>query len=269
MRLRNTKPHDCGLELERVRIVMRFSAVVEVLVGELDQENLFVVVDLTEFDLNDLASRRGDGAADEAGFNGKLAVSAVDEDEQLHALGAPLVEESIEGRTDGTAGVEDVVHQDDVAAIDVEADFAFFDHRARACSGEVVAIEADVEYTGIDGRLLNGLDELGDALGKGNAAALDADEANVGAAVIALDDLVCKPDEGALYLGGGHEPALLAELWLGGGGSGCGGLGEIAHGLPFMIAADGKGQRASEARLGEYRENGLAGGQARVERERR
>ena len=218
----------------------------EILVGELDEENLFVVVDLTEFDLNDLAARGRDGAADEAGFDGKLAMAAVDEDEQLHALGAALVEESVECGTDGAAGVEHVVHEDDVAAIDVEADVAFFDDGAGAGGGEVVAIEADVEHAGIDGRLLDGLDELGDALGEGNAAALDADEAEVGAAVIALDDLVRQPDEGALDLGGGHEPSLLAELWLGGGRSGCGGTGEIAHGLPFMIAAHGTGRRASE-----------------------
>ena len=93
--------------------------------------------------------------------------------------------------------------------------------------GEVVAVEADVENAGVDGGLLDGLDELGDALGEGDAAALDADEAEVGAAVVALDDLVRETDEGALDLGGGHEAALLAEVRLGGGRGG--GVGWIAH----------------------------------------
>jgi len=241
----------------------------ERLVGELDEENLFVVVDFAQLDFNDFAARGGDGSADEAGLDGKLAVSAVDEHEQLDALGAALVEEGVEGRADGAAGVEDVVHEDDVAAIDVEADVAFFDDRARACGGKVVAIEADVEYAGIDGRFLDGPDELGDALGEGNAAAFDADEAEVGAAVIALDDLVRQSDEGALDLGGGHEAALLAEVWLGGGRSGFGGTGEIAHGLPFMIAADDTGRRGSEESVGEYRDDADAECQARGERERR
>ena len=37
-------------------------------------------------------------------------MAAVDEDEQLHALGAALVEESVERGADGAAGVEHVVH---------------------------------------------------------------------------------------------------------------------------------------------------------------
>jgi hypothetical protein len=218
----------------------------EKLVGKLDEENLFVAIDLTELNLDDFAARGGDGTANEAGFNGKLAMAAVDEHEQLHALGSALVEEGIEGSTDGPPGVEDVVHEDDVAAVDVEADVAFFDDRAWACGGKVVTVKADVKDAGIDGRLLDGPDELGDALGKRNAAALDANETEVGAAVIALYDFVRQSDEGALNLGGGHEAALLAEVWLGVGGSGCGGTGEIAHGLPFMIAAEGIDQRAPE-----------------------
>ena len=48
-------------------------------------------------------------------------------------------------------------------------------------------------------------------LREGNAAALDADEAKVGGAVGALDDLVGEADEGAFDLGGRHQAAFFAE----------------------------------------------------------
>jgi hypothetical protein len=112
-------------------------------------------------------------------------------------------------------------------------------------------VEADVEDAGIDGGLFNGLDKLGEALGEGNATALDADESEVGAAVVALDNFMGEANEGALDLGGGHEAALLAEVVRGGGRCGFGaalGIGlriahRVAHGLPLMIAADGLDER--------------------------
>jgi len=167
-------------------------------------------------------------------------VAAVDEDEQLNAPGAALIEERVERGADGATGVEDVVREDDVTAVDVEANVTLFDDGARTGGGEVVAVEADVEDSGVDGGLLDGLDELGEALGERHAAALDADEAEVGAAVVALDDLVGEANEGALDLGGGHEAALLAKAGIGGRLSGFGGGDWIAHGLPLMISADGR-----------------------------
>src|SRR5271167_3777326 len=114
-------------------------------------------------------------------------MSAVDEDEELDDAGAAMVEECVEGGADGAAGVEDVVHEDDVAAGDVEADGAGGDGRARAGGGEVVAVKADVEYAGVDGVLFDGGDEGADALGEGDSAALDADEAEIFSAVVLFD----------------------------------------------------------------------------------
>ena len=150
-------------------------------VDEFYEDDLFVVVDFAELDFDDFAREVGTVRPMKRGFDGQLAVAAVDEDEELDALGAAVVEEGVEGGADGAAGVEDVVHQDDVAAVDVEADVAFFDDGAGAVGGEVVAVEADVEDAGVDGVLFDVVDELGEALGERDAAALDADEAEVGA----------------------------------------------------------------------------------------
>src|SRR6185437_15467514 len=138
-------------------------------------------------------------------------MATVDEDEELDALGSAVVEECVERGTDGAAGVEDVIHQDDVAAFDVEADLTLLDDRTDVTRREVVTIEADVEHAHVDGLALDGLDELADTLRERNAAALNADEADVGRAIVALDDLMRETDEGALDLRRGHEAALLAE----------------------------------------------------------
>jgi hypothetical protein len=206
------------------------------LVSEFDEDDLLFVVDLAEFDFDDFPARCRNCAANEAGFDGELTVAAVDEDEKLNGLGATVVEERVERRADGAACVEDVVHENDVAAVDVKADFAGFDDGLLVLGGEVVTVEADVEHAGLDGGLLDGFDKLADALGERDSAALDTDEADVGGSVVALDDLVCETDEGALDLGGGHEASLFAEARHGGRrGFGGGRLG-IAHDKS-MIAA--------------------------------
>ena len=56
-------------------------------------------------------------AADEPGFDGQFAMAAVDQHQQLHARRAAVVEQRVERRADGAAGVQHVVHQDDVLAL--------------------------------------------------------------------------------------------------------------------------------------------------------
>ena len=86
-----------------------------------------------------------DLAADEAGFDGQLAVAAVDEDEQLDARGAAVIEQGVERGANGAAGVEDVVHEDDVLAGDGEVDFGGVEDGLRGDGGEVVAVEGDIQ----------------------------------------------------------------------------------------------------------------------------
>ena len=86
-----------------------------------------------------------------------------------------------------------------------------------AGGGEVVAIELDVEHAGIDGALLDAGDQLAQPLGQRNAAALDADQRQVFAAVALLNNLVGQAHQGTLDLRGGHQPALDAQagmVWL-------------------------------------------------------
>src|SRR5206468_1155145 len=79
------------------------------LVGELDQQDLLLAVDFVELDLDDLTAGGGDHPAGEGGLDGELAVSAVDEHEELDGSGTAVVEESVKGGADGAAGVEHIV----------------------------------------------------------------------------------------------------------------------------------------------------------------
>src|ERR1700692_2461794 len=55
------------------------------LVDSLYQQHLFVGVDFAEFYFNNLAAAGGDMLANISGFNGQLAMAAVDEDGELDA----------------------------------------------------------------------------------------------------------------------------------------------------------------------------------------
>ena len=65
---------------------------------------------------------------------------------------------------------------------------------------------------GVDGALLNAGDQLAEPLGQRNAAALDADQGQVFAAVAFLNDLVGQAHQCTLDLRGGHQPALQTQV---------------------------------------------------------
>ena len=62
-------------------------------------------------------------AADEGGFDGKLAVPAVDQDAEANAFRAAQVEQAVHRGANRAAGVEHVVDDDQIAVIDREGDF--------------------------------------------------------------------------------------------------------------------------------------------------
>lgn len=64
----------------------------------------------------------GQGEGAEAGPDGQFTPAAVDKDGQVYLRRAAVVEQFVEGCTRGAAGVEDVVHDDDVGAFHVKRD---------------------------------------------------------------------------------------------------------------------------------------------------
>ena len=62
--------------------------------------------------------------------------TAVDQDAELNAAGAAVVEERVEGGADRAACIEHVIAQDHIAAFDLASDCAGSDHRAHVGGGK-------------------------------------------------------------------------------------------------------------------------------------
>src|SRR5450631_501041 len=84
--------------------------------GPLAHEDLLHTVDFLELDFDNFNIGGLHLAPDEARLDGQFAVSAVDQHQQLYAGRPTVVEQRVQRGPDGAAGVEHVVHQDDVLA---------------------------------------------------------------------------------------------------------------------------------------------------------
>src|SRR6185295_15866894 len=127
------------------------------------------------------------------GLNREFPVTAVDENGELHASRPPEVDEFIQRRSYGAAGIEHVVDQYYGAVGDVGRDIGFVDDRARSYGGQVVAIECYVQLTGWRALALQLLDPIGNSLGEGNAASPDPNQQQIVGPYVALDDLRSQP----------------------------------------------------------------------------
>ncbi len=116
------------------------------------------LVDFLELHFDDLVVGGLHGAADEARLDGQLAVAPVDQHQQLHAGRAAVIEQRVQGGPDGAAGVEDVVHQDDVLAGDRKRDVRGVHHGLVGNGGQVVAVQGDIQDADRDVAVLQGLD---------------------------------------------------------------------------------------------------------------
>src|SRR5919199_6587184 len=91
----------------------RISAIVRCLLWRWNEQDLVDLVHFHELHLDALVARGRKVLADVVGTDRELAVTAVDEHRQLDALGAAVVEQRLDRRPDRSAGVEDVVDEDD------------------------------------------------------------------------------------------------------------------------------------------------------------
>jgi hypothetical protein len=101
--------------------------------------------------------------------------------------------------------------QHHVAALDVDSDGARRDHWANIRSRQVVTVELNIEYPCFDRALLNAGDQLSEPLSQRYAAAFDADQGQILAAIALFHDLVRQAHQCALDLRGRHQPALDAQ----------------------------------------------------------
>src|SRR5438876_801749 len=85
----------------------------------LPDDHSIASVDLLDLDGDNLGSRGRHVLADEIGLDRQLAMSTIDEDRKLDRAWAAIVHEGVQRGADGASGVEHVVDEDDVGAVDV------------------------------------------------------------------------------------------------------------------------------------------------------
>lgn len=107
--------------------------------------------------------RRGNVLADKVRRDGELAVAAVNEDSQLNAVRTAQVHDGVESGANGTARIQDVVHQHDALAVDAKGNVGGVD-RGSEIGRIVIAVEADVEAAERNVDALDLLDLLGELL---------------------------------------------------------------------------------------------------------
>src|SRR5438105_1554357 len=172
---------------------------IALLFGGRDQQDAVDLVHLDELHLDALLARGRKVLADVVGSDRKLAVAAVDEDRQLDARGAAVVEERVDRRPDRAAGVEDVVDEDAGAAFEREVELGGADDGLRVegrlapANPDVVAVERDVDGPERDLLLAPLRDQPAQAVGERPTARLDADERDLVEIRVPLDDLVGDP----------------------------------------------------------------------------
>lgn len=170
-----------------------------------DENDALFLIDFAETHFDDFRVAGLHGAADELGFNGHFAMAAVNEHAERNALRAAEIEKAVHGGANGASGVEDVVDEDEVHAVDAKGDIGRLQHGLGRDFREIVAIESDIESA--DGHVdaIDAAHGLGDALGERHAAAADADEGEMLRASAFFDNLMGQAAQGAVDLRGGHQ----------------------------------------------------------------
>src|SRR5262245_11509826 len=183
-----------------LRRSLRFQAIWLALRRFLDNDAVDSVVFL-EHDGDGFTTARRQVLADVVGADGQLPMAAVDEHGQPDDARAAKVHQRVHRGSDRPPGEEHVVHQDHDASFDREADLGGTHLRLLGLEAEIVSVEGDVERADRGLRAFDGGDLLGDALGKGDPARLDANQRNVLHALGLFDDLVRDPRQRAIEAG--------------------------------------------------------------------
>src|SRR5919204_3339515 len=167
------------------------------------QEHLVDLVDLDELHLDALAAGGREVLADVVGADRQLAVAAVGQHGQLNLRGSTVCEQRLDRGPDRPSRVEDVVDEDHRLALEREVEPRGADdglralRRLRPANVDVVAMEGDVDLAEERRNARALLDQPAEPLRKRHAAGVDADERDLFEVLVALDDLVGDPGEGA------------------------------------------------------------------------
>src|SRR5487761_2401 len=176
-----------------------------------NHDTLFVV-NFVQANLDNFGVGGFDGAADEAGLDGQLAMPPVNEHAETDATRTAEIEEAIHGGAHSAARVENVIDEQKIAIVHGERNFARLDDGLRRHCGKIVAVKSDVESADRDFRFGGRANGFCETLSERNAAAADADEREILCASRFFDDFMRQTFESAANFVRGHELAPLDDM---------------------------------------------------------
>ena len=125
----------------------------------------------------------------------QLAVAAIDEHGQAHRSRPTELGQRVEGRTDRSAGVEDVVDQHDDAVVDPAVGNLGAPGSPDRVAAQVVAMERDVELADRDVGPLDLGDRRSETVRERDSARWDPEENEARGPLVAFEDLVADAAE--------------------------------------------------------------------------
>src|SRR5450756_663814 len=180
---------------------LRMASAIVVLLPRRD--NLVHTVHLDHVDRHVLVAGGGNVLAYKVGPYRELPVASVHQRHQPDHLRSPVVDEGVHGSSNGTARVEDIIHQNDASIGDVDGNVRG-SHRQRPPGEHVVAIHCYVQLPEWHAVALELADAVCDTLGQGDAARSQSHQHQLARALVPLDYLVGDPGEGAPHVVRGH-----------------------------------------------------------------
>src|SRR4029077_20854535 len=151
------------------------------------QVHLVLAVELLDHHVDALVGIDLHLFANDIRLDRELAPTPIDQHAERDPLGASEVGELVERGAHGPSGIEHVVDDHHVLAVEVAGDPSLADDGLGPDRFEVVAIEGDIEGAAGEDYALVFLDERRDPFGQLHAAPLDADEHQIGGAMRQLE----------------------------------------------------------------------------------
>src|SRR5262249_23708653 len=161
-----------------------------------------------ELHLNDLDIGGLHNPADEARFDGKFTVAAIDQNQELHARRTAVIKQRVKRGADRAAGVEHVIHEDDILALHGKRNIGAAHDGLDVYCRKVVAIEIDIEDADRDLALLERLDFRRQPLRHRDAAAANAYEGELVKIGTFFENFVGQADERTVDFRCAHQLSL-------------------------------------------------------------
>jgi len=158
----------------------------------MDCQSIFRGTSFSQEELHGFVAARFRDDAGEIRLNGELPMPSIRDDQQLNDSGSAEVDDGVERCTNGSAGVEDIVDEDDARTSDSKGKVGLADHRAWESFERVVAIEGDVDHAERDVRTSIDVETFLQPFGNGDTPGMDADQGNVLKRWMRLTDLFCE-----------------------------------------------------------------------------